>query len=49
MKKNLLIASLLVLFGFGAMAQQDNAISIGIKGGVNMPRMLYFKNMYLSS
>ena len=49
MKKNLLIASLLVLFGFGAMAQEDNAISIGIRGGVNMPRMLYFNNMYLSS
>jgi hypothetical protein len=49
MKKNLLITVLLVLFGFGAMAQQDNAISIGIRGGVNMPRMLYFNNMYLSS
>lgn len=48
MKKNILIASLLVLFGIGAMAQSDNAVSIGVKGGVNMPRMMYFNNTYVS-
>ena len=49
MKKNILIASLLVLFSFGAMAQKDNAVSIGVKGGINMPRMHYVNNKYLSS
>lgn len=48
MKRNILIASLLALFGMGAMAQSDNAVSIGIKGGVNMPRMMYFNNTYVS-
>ena len=49
MKKKLLIASLLVLFSLGAMAQKDNTISIGVKGGINMPRMHYMNNKYLSS
>ena len=49
MKKIILIASLLALFGFGVMAQEDNAVSIGVKGGINMPRMHYVNNKYLSS
>lgn len=49
MKKSILIASLLVLFGVGAMAQTDDAISIGVKGGVNLPRMMYLNNTYVSS
>jgi len=34
----------LALFGFGVMAQEDNAVSIGVKGGINMPRMHYVNN-----
>ena len=49
MKKNILIVSLLALFSFGAMAQKDNTVSIGVKGGINMPRMHYVNNKYLSS
>ena len=48
MKKSILIASLLVIFSIGAMAQKDNTVSIGVKGGLNMPQMMYFKNAYLS-
>ncbi len=49
MKKSLLIAFLLVMFGVGAMAQNDNTVSLGVKGGINMPQMHYFNNKYLSS
>lgn len=49
MKKSILIASFLVLFGMGAMAQTDDAISIGVKGGVILPRMMYLNNTYVSS
>ena len=31
------------------MAQKDNAVSIGVKGGINMPRMHYVNNKHLSS
>lgn len=49
MKKNVIIASLLVLFGISAMAQTDKAVSVGVKGGVNLPRMMYLNNKYVNS
>ena len=39
---------MLSLFGMSAMAQKDDHVSLGVKGGVNMPRMLYLDNAYLS-
>ena len=55
MKKIVLVLSLLL--GFGLMmqaqmssnsAQQKESMSIGLKGGVNLPRMYYFQNEPLS-
>ena len=54
MKKYLII--ILIVLGFGAVsfAQMSKnqpageAVSIGLKGGLNMPRMLYFNNEALS-
>lgn len=46
----LLIVSILLVCRTAVFAQMtqshsgDKAVSVGIKGGVNMPRMLYFKN-----
>lgn len=50
MKKYVLILSILLACSTGIFAQMsqnkpmDRSIALGIKGGVNMPRMLYFKN-----
>ena len=49
MKKSAFIVLIFTLFGASVMAQTDNTISIGVKGGVNMPRMTYLGNHYLSS
>ena len=49
MKRSAFIILIFTLFCIGAMAQTDNTISVGIKGGVNMPRMTYPKNQYLRS
>lgn len=49
MKKSAFIILVFMLFGIGAMAQTDNMVSLGVKGGVNMPRMGYLNNHYLSS
>lgn len=55
MKKHIII--LLVLLGFGLASQgqmssnnvqQKEAFAIGLKGGVNLPRMYYFQNEPLS-
>ena len=54
MKKILLILGLFCCCRIGLYAQMtqnkpsNNAVSLGIKGGVNMPRMLYFQNAALS-
>ena len=50
MKKFVLIIGILLVCHTGLIAQMmqnkpsDKTVSVGIKGGVNMPRMLYFKN-----
>jgi hypothetical protein len=49
MKKSAFLILVFTLLGIGAMAQTDNTISIGLKGGVNMPRMGYLGNRYLNS
>ena len=49
MKKSAFIILIFTLFSIGAMAQTDNLVSIGVKGGVNMPRMTYVNNHYLNS
>ena len=55
MKKHIII--LLALLGFGVALQaqmhfgnvvQKEAVAIGLKGGINLPRMLYFQNEPLS-
>ena len=55
MKKHIII--LLILLGFGLTSQaqmrsnsiqEKDAIAIGIKGGVNLPRMYYFQNEWLN-
>ena len=48
MKKSVFLVLVFSLIAMGAMAQKDKYVSIGIKGGVNMPRMMYFNNTYLS-
>ena len=48
MKKSAFIVLIFTLFGVSAMAQTDNTVSIGVKGGINMPRMTYLNNHYLS-
>ena len=54
MKKYILIIGILLCCGTCAFAQmgkkpqQNKAIAIGIKGGLNLPRMLYFHNAALS-
>lgn len=54
MKKYLIIILLSVCFCGASFAQMNNkqttgeAISIGLKGGVNIPRMLYFNNKALN-
>ena len=54
MKKLLLFLGLLIGLNCGAFAQMsssqpfDKAISLGLKGGINMPRMWYFNNAALS-
>ena len=54
MKKYVLILNILLaccIGVFGQMTQSkpmDRTLSLGIKGGVNMPRMLYFKNPALA-
>ena len=54
MKKQLLFLGLLIGLNFGAFAQMsssqpfDKTISLGLKGGINMPRMWYFNNAALS-
>lgn len=48
MKKSVFIVLIFTLFSVCAVAQTDNTVSIGIKGGVNMPRMTYLNNQYLS-
>ena len=53
MKKYLIIILLSVFVGSVSFAQQGNtqpmekSVSIGIKGGVNLPRMYYFNNVAL--
>ena len=49
MKKHILLIWVLAMLGLGANAQTDNTVSIGIKGGINMPKMMYRGNKYLSS
>ena len=50
MKKYILIVNILLACCTGVLGQMsqnkpmDKTLSLGIKGGVNMPRMLYFKN-----
>ena len=55
MKKHIII--LLALLGFGITLQaqmhfdkvvQKEAVAIGLKGGINLPRILYFQNVPLS-
>lgn len=54
MKKFLLIFGLFCFCHMGSYAQMtqgksaNKAVSLGIKGGVNLPRMLYFQNTALS-
>lgn len=54
MKKLLLFLGLLIGLNYGAFAQMsssqpfDKTISLGLKGGINMPRMWYFNNAALS-
>lgn len=48
MKKSIFVLLVFSLLGLGAMAQKDDHVSLGIKGGVNMPRMMYHNNHYLS-
>lgn len=48
MKKSSIFILFFVLFGMEAMAQTDRYVSIGVKGGINMPKMYYFKNSYLN-
>lgn len=48
MRKTTILSLLFVMLGIGATAQTDKWVSIGVKGGANLPRMLYYKNSYLS-
>ena len=53
MKKYILIISILLGCSTGLFAQMsqnkstDRSVALGFKGGVNMPRMLYFRNTAL--
>ena len=55
MKKKYLILSVLIGFGLASQAQmhsnsmqQKDEVAIGLKGGVNLPKMYYFQNEPLS-
>lgn len=54
MKKYLIIIGIVLGFGLVAEAQmnkytpESKAVAIGLKGGINMPRMYYFKNAPLN-
>ena len=55
MKKHIVLFLVLIGLGFNAVAQkrsnnvqERDAVAIGLKGGVNLPRMYYFQNEPLS-